>query len=464
MRSIFLFIALLMFTTTMAQNGIVACYPFSGSADNSANSLHHGTVFGATLTADRFGNPNQAYSFDGVDDYITVPHHDDLNYDVNDDFTISLWMKAPTLQQNITNQINSLISKWEDDVVNLSYPYDLRMYNQSASGVNVDGTLWVVRFDETCANFSNMTSTTTLNDNTYHHIVFQKSGADLRVFLDGALAFSFTDLSTCFTTNPHDLSFGRRGGSLNNNYFTGELDDIVFYNYAVDTSVINCLYTSTGSPCECMCSPTFDTIAVDACDPYMAPSGQVWDSTGTYNDTLVNSGGCDSVLTVNLTVTEIDTTILLTLGGGASFAVADTVGATFQWIDCLDGNSPIPGETKPSFVPMVSGSYAVIITKNGCSDTTGCIFASVGLPEWATRSSVKVFPNPSDGPVQVQLDEPQGPMTFRLMDGLGRIVFTEQMANSSHYSFELPLARGIYHLEMQPENKPNAVFQLIRSQ
>ena len=40
---------------------------------------HHGTVHGATLTTDRFGNPNSAYSFNGSTDYIEIPNHDQLD-------------------------------------------------------------------------------------------------------------------------------------------------------------------------------------------------------------------------------------------------------------------------------------------------------------------------------------------------------------------------------------------------
>jgi hypothetical protein len=51
---------------------LIAYYSFSGNANDLSGNGNHGTVFGATLTADRWGNPNSAYSFDGVDDYIDI--------------------------------------------------------------------------------------------------------------------------------------------------------------------------------------------------------------------------------------------------------------------------------------------------------------------------------------------------------------------------------------------------------
>lgn len=43
---------------------------FTGNANDLSGNGNHGTVNGATLTTDRFGNANQAYSFDGVNDFV----------------------------------------------------------------------------------------------------------------------------------------------------------------------------------------------------------------------------------------------------------------------------------------------------------------------------------------------------------------------------------------------------------
>jgi hypothetical protein len=44
-------------------NGLVAYWPFSGNANDLSGNANNGTVSGATLTTDRFGNTNSAYSF-----------------------------------------------------------------------------------------------------------------------------------------------------------------------------------------------------------------------------------------------------------------------------------------------------------------------------------------------------------------------------------------------------------------
>ena len=53
-------------------DGLVAYYPFNGNANDESGNGNDGTVNGATLTEDRCGNANSAYSFDGADDYIDI--------------------------------------------------------------------------------------------------------------------------------------------------------------------------------------------------------------------------------------------------------------------------------------------------------------------------------------------------------------------------------------------------------
>jgi len=53
-------------------NGLVGWWPFNGNANDESGNGNNGTVNGAILTTDRFGNDGKAYSFDGVSNYILV--------------------------------------------------------------------------------------------------------------------------------------------------------------------------------------------------------------------------------------------------------------------------------------------------------------------------------------------------------------------------------------------------------
>ena len=68
-------------------NGLVGWWSFSGNADDMSNNSINGTVYGSTLTEDRFGNINSAFSFDGIDDYILFP----ADLLPTNERTVSLW-------------------------------------------------------------------------------------------------------------------------------------------------------------------------------------------------------------------------------------------------------------------------------------------------------------------------------------------------------------------------------------
>nr|WP_295933501.1 LamG-like jellyroll fold domain-containing protein [uncultured Dyadobacter sp.] len=70
------------------ERGLIGCYPFSGNAKDYSPMANDGSVSGARLADDRFGNPNSAYAFDGLDDVIEIsPDGLQLN-----SFTYSIWV------------------------------------------------------------------------------------------------------------------------------------------------------------------------------------------------------------------------------------------------------------------------------------------------------------------------------------------------------------------------------------
>ena len=75
-------------------DGLVAHYSFTGNANDTSGNSHNGVVHGATLTSDRFGNPNCAYHFNGHDAYIEIANHNQLLLMNQTEFTISLWVNA----------------------------------------------------------------------------------------------------------------------------------------------------------------------------------------------------------------------------------------------------------------------------------------------------------------------------------------------------------------------------------
>ena len=80
----------------IAVDGLVAWYQLDGNGTDSSGNNHHGTVYGASGTQDRFGHANSAMLFDGMDDYIDVPDHPDLN--PTDAITVTAWFRADSFK------------------------------------------------------------------------------------------------------------------------------------------------------------------------------------------------------------------------------------------------------------------------------------------------------------------------------------------------------------------------------
>ncbi|MBN2215532.1 MAG: T9SS type A sorting domain-containing protein [Bacteroidales bacterium] len=90
---------------------------------------------------------------------------------------------------------------------------------------------------------------------------------------------------------------------------------------------------------------------------------------------------------------------------GASLTVNNS-GYSCQWLNC-DTDSLIPGETNHVFTAEESGSYAVILTKNTCCDTSSCFIVVISdVAETGNYSNLKVYPNPTKNTVQIQSTEP----------------------------------------------------------
>ncbi|MEW6467537.1 MAG: SBBP repeat-containing protein, partial [Bacteroidota bacterium] len=138
---------------------------------------------------------------------------------------------------------------------------------------------------------------------------------------------------------------------------------------------------------------SFSSQNVSACDSYTWLN-TLYTVSGTYMDTIANSAGCDSVMTLNLTIVNVDTSLTLTV----PTITSNAAGALYQWVDCNNGFAPLSGEINQSFTPTMNGNYAVIVTQNGCTDTSFCYsFLSVTAQENQSQTSIMIYPNPTQG-------------------------------------------------------------------
>jgi hypothetical protein len=162
---------------------------------------------------------SQALSFDGVDDYLSIPHSSSYNYGKDDQFTVEMWVRIPA------NQAVGGVSLSEKyDGVN--YPFTIRYYGQSA-GATLSGRVFAARYDG--ANYPQITGGTRINTNAWTHIAFVKVGGELRLYINGMLDGTTQDTTTASTVNTNPITISSRNTEAGN-YAQSTVDSLRISN------------------------------------------------------------------------------------------------------------------------------------------------------------------------------------------------------------------------------------------
>jgi hypothetical protein len=209
------------------KQGLVAYYPFNGNANDESGNGNHGTVNGATLTQDRFGNVGKAYSFDGVDDYINTTLNTVKN---SNSRTVYFWVKTPGIISNLQEIIIDEGGK------------------ECGTGFAICNTPSnLIKVDNTCS-FKKNEETIKLNQWISVVIVFDNSIASdfsaIRFIIDGIEYNNSSITGSNININSgidYPLIFGKSRIPTDGYNFFGSLDDIRIYNRALSQDEITYL-------------------------------------------------------------------------------------------------------------------------------------------------------------------------------------------------------------------------------
>ncbi|MEK8021267.1 MAG: S8 family serine peptidase, partial [Candidatus Parabeggiatoa sp.] len=222
-------------------DGLVACYPFDGNANDESGNGNHGTVKGgATLTTDRLGNANSAYRLDGINGYIEAADSPTLNVGTGD-YSMAIWVRYEgSGQLDFWSIEGVLIDKRE--------PVNAKGFSLYFFGPGQIGTQIA---DNGKYHFGNFNEKAVLEDAQWHHVVAtveRKSTTGLKLYLDGkvittrdptALAGSLDSPGTFKVGHSYAYQPYSVHGFLN-----GSVDDVRLYNRALSESEIQTLYGS----------------------------------------------------------------------------------------------------------------------------------------------------------------------------------------------------------------------------
>jgi hypothetical protein len=199
---------------------------------------------------------------------------------------------------------------------------------------------------------------------------------------------------------------------------------------------------------------TTSSTTITSCDSYTW-NGTTYASSGTKTFTTTNSKGCDSIATLHLTINNIN----LTVTANSNILTADDATATYQWIDCNNNDLPINGEINQSFTAIRNGSYAVVVTKGACMDTS--VVQSVtltGINQATNSIGIVVYPNPTSDAVNVHFGERYAVVT--LMEVSGKELETISAMNSVKFNLS-ELTLGVYVIKVQA-GEQSTVYRVVR--
>ena len=253
--------------------------------------------------------------------------------------------------------------------------------------------------------------TYTTSNNTATHTLTGSNGCDSLVTLDLTILNSTFGMDSQTACNSYTWIDGVTYTTSNNtatHTLTGSngCDSLV----TLDLTILN---------------STFGMDSQTACNSYTWIDGVTYTtSNNTATHTLTGSNGCDSLVTLDLTINQVSDITTTTSG---ITITANNSNALFQWLDCTNGFSIIDGETNNSFTPVANGEYAVELTENGCKDTSACIsITSVSVIESDIGNQFIIFPNPADEQVFIQTPY-QIHGNIEIFDASGKLLIKEEI-------------------------------------
>ncbi|MGE0259640.1 MAG: LamG domain-containing protein [Alphaproteobacteria bacterium] len=217
--------------STSSSASLVAYYPFNGNANDESGNGNNGTVFGATLTTDRFGNPDSAYSFNGLDNFIRasgagLP---------TTDRTVILWFDATTVATR------PVLLGYGGGACGTSFFMGLNSGTQP-------NTYYVTSHCEV----NNLVSPYPADPSgDWHNFAITTDSSGTKIYIDGVLTASNTNFISNTTVAGTDLAIGvdvSPGGlapytDRNVGYFAGKIDSVCIYNTSLTLGEI------AASPC-----------------------------------------------------------------------------------------------------------------------------------------------------------------------------------------------------------------------
>jgi hypothetical protein len=354
-------------------NGLVGWWPFNGNANDESGNGNNGSVNGATLTTDRFGNTNKAYSFDGIDDGIITP---DSGFPYgSSDRSINLWVNDESVGTYCSIMVR----------------YGLHAPSQGCWILHNNNCNPTQTFGNLRADFYNSgvwSGNNSMSNSNWNMISVSMQNGNCMIYLNGMLIAQGNVIAN---TTPANNSFYIGGDlvSIPNYFFNGKLDDIGIWNRALTQQEITTLYNAVNCPTlnvtitpvgsTTFCAGNSVTLTAGGGNTYSWSNGSsnqsITISNGaTYTVTVTDANNCTATASQVVTVNSLPGNGV-NVSGNTTFCSGGSVTLTAQGTGTyLWSNSA----TNKSITVNQGGSYTVTVTSaNNCTASSAPVNVTV---------------------------------------------------------------------------------------
>lgn len=496
MKQFFFLGALLSLFTLSAQvpgyvptQNLKSWWSFSGNPNDQSGNGNNLTNNGATLSADRNSSANTAYSFDGLNDFMTLTTPS-FAFGEDSAYTMSFWTHITSSSGGWVFG-HGLLQGAGGGTGKFCQFFSFTGSGEVQWRTNKQGSAWLI-------------ANTPYSINTWDHWVCVYSNKLMTLYKNGVSVAtqSFTYSGTQTATMPLTLS---RNFAASGNYFPGKIDDFGIWNRALTQSEITDLYngcaasvaaqpsdataklgstvkfgvaaagSGLGHQWQKKTGTTFQNISngsqyAGATTDTLEISGLTLSNNGEEYRCVVSATGCAD--TSNAASIELCGFLLMpsdqTVGAGATAVFATEVAdptSTFQWqVDKGSGfgniypGAPYADPRNDTLVingvtsAMSGYKYHCVITNGECTGTSDAATLTVnmvGIEEMIDSYGIEIFPNPVKDKMTITHTPQAGNMSVEVLNATGQKVYVSQLQEGNETVLNLDfLQSGDYFIKI----------------
>ena len=427
----------------VSTNGLVGWLPFSGNANDESGNGNNGTVNGATLTTDRFGNAGNAYNFDGVGDKIIIANSPNFILYRNN------WSSG-----NVTSNENSFtLSAWILPIGDSSKClFSKRNYTSFQSMIKNNGTIHnaITILDS----INNNASINLLNN--WQNITIIWDFPTLKTYINAMLVDSASNFSFISTANPSDFEIGYWDSNeplpVHHSPWDGKIDDIGIWNRALTECEIADLYNAqlgSFSNSSVSINPSLSSIGSNATLTVSTPLQNIqWQSNpgnmgwnNVVNNNTYSGSNNDTLVISNLQLSNHNQPFRLLACGDTSNI------ATIQIADTCITNVTV---------------FDTLLTT--VTDTL-IINTTLSLPAPNNANTIKVYPNPASDHITIDNGNysAMAGYSIKITNNAGQQVF-QSTINQQQFYVDLSTwnGNGLYFVHLfDPQNNTVTVRKIV---